>query len=391
MRKKLTNEEFEDRVYKNFDRTKLMLLDNYKNHKTKIKVQTLFGIHLVSPQDLLKGTMPTIMSAINKTEYYVKSVTEVHGDKYDYSLLKYEGQKNKVTIICPLHGEFIQNPSSHKNGTGCKKCGTEATKEKLLKSQDDFLKEVKQLKNDYDYSCAIYKGSFEKVEIICKNHGSFFQSPTNHLKGDGCPKCYYSKIGDRLKSNTEKFIEKANNIHNYKYTYSKINYINAITLVTITCKIHGDFEQTPNAHLSGHGCRKCANDILSDRLSDNPIGWRYSNWQKSAEISKNFDSFKVYVIKCWNEEEEFYKIGKTYLKIEERFRKNQTLKMPYNYKDVVQIVFEDAITCSHAENIFKSCNKINKYSPKIKFAGDCECFSKLDLTCFEEYNIEITD
>ena len=50
---------------------------------------------------------------------------------------------------------------------------------------------------------------------------------------------------------TEQFIEKARSIHGDKYNYSKVNYINNKTKVTITCSEHGDFEQIPYNHLQG--------------------------------------------------------------------------------------------------------------------------------------------
>ena len=50
------------------------------------------------------------------------------------------------------------------------------------------------------------------------------------------------------------FIEKANLVHNNKYDYSLVNYINNKTKVKIICKIHGAFEQIPDSHLRGRGC-----------------------------------------------------------------------------------------------------------------------------------------
>ena len=55
----------------------------------------------------------------------------------------------------------------------------------------------------------------------------------------------------------EEFIQRASTIHNNKYLYDKVNYVNTSTKVTITCPIHGDFKQTPNNHLQGQGCQKC--------------------------------------------------------------------------------------------------------------------------------------
>ena len=56
-----------------------------------------------------------------------------------------------------------------------------------------------------------------------------------------------------------KFIEKANKRHNFRYNYSKVEYINSATKVCIICPEHGEFWQTPAAHVSGAECPKCAN------------------------------------------------------------------------------------------------------------------------------------
>ena len=56
------------------------------------------------------------------TEQYIERAREVHGNKYDYSKIEYKGNKTKVCIICPIHGEFWQNASSHLQGRGCSLC-----------------------------------------------------------------------------------------------------------------------------------------------------------------------------------------------------------------------------------------------------------------------------
>ena len=58
-------------------------------------------------------------------------------------------------------------------------------------------------------------------------------------------------------TNKTEFITKANEVHDNFYDYSKVEYINSSTKVIISCKIHGDFEQIPNSHLSGNGCTVC--------------------------------------------------------------------------------------------------------------------------------------
>ena len=59
------------------------------------------------------------------------------------------------------------------------------------------------------------------------------------------------------KLTTKEFILKANIVHNNKYNYSLVNYINSKSKVIIICPIHGEFEQTPRKHLIGQACSKC--------------------------------------------------------------------------------------------------------------------------------------
>lgn len=112
--------------------------------------------------------------------------------------------------------------------------------------------------NSYDYSLFIYKGNKIKSNIKCKVCSNIFQqTPNNHLKGQGCPKCKYIKIGNIKRLTLKEFIEKARLIHGDKYDYSKVIYINAVNKICIVCHNHGEFWQTPNAHLSNRGCPIC--------------------------------------------------------------------------------------------------------------------------------------
>ena len=111
-------------------------------------------------------------------------------------------------------------------------------------------------KNKYDYSKVIYENTHSKVEIICKEHGSFFQTPASHSSGTGCPSC-----GGSIKRNNDTFIQKAKSVHGDKYDYSKVNYVNAHTKVTIGCHLHGDWDTLPCNHTTRKsGCPKCRNE-----------------------------------------------------------------------------------------------------------------------------------
>ena len=140
----------------------------------------------------------------------------------------------------------------------------------IKKTKEDYIEEAQKIHNyKYDYSQIIElpKRDF-RVNIICQQHGIFEQSFHKHLSGDGCKKCAFEKIGkDKIEKAKNKFINDVTIKHNNKYNYSKLNYISAKEKIIITCPIHGDFEQTPNSHLNGNGCGKCANEKTKERMA----------------------------------------------------------------------------------------------------------------------------
>lgn len=112
--------------------------------------------------------------------------------------------------------------------------------------------------NRYDYSNVVYVNNKTYVDIICKIHGVFSQSPNMHLRGHGCPYCGGTKI-----LTTEEFILKAREIHGNRFDYSKSMYINGKTKIEVICKKHGSFFVTPNMHMNKnrhYGCPKCATE-----------------------------------------------------------------------------------------------------------------------------------
>ena len=187
----------------------------------------------------------------NSVEFIEKS-KEIHGDKYDYSKVEYVNSNTKVTIICKIHGEFIQKPNNHLFGKGCCKCAG-----RYQYSTDEFIEKAKEIHEDkYDYSKVEYVKSNEKVIIICKKHGEFLQSPANHLQGNGCITCV--DRGGTQRYDNDEFIKVAKETHSDKYDYSKVEYINSQTKVIIICKEHGEFNQLPNSHIRGAGCPICS-------------------------------------------------------------------------------------------------------------------------------------
>ena len=193
------------------------------------------------------------------TKEFIEEAKKVHGNKYDYSKVTYTKAKEKICIICPIHGEFWQTPDNHIHGKKCPKC-----RNRIKKTTEQFIKEARKIHgNKYDYKKVEYVNNSTKVCIICPIHGEFWQTPKQHLKGHGCPKCAFEKNKDVNRGNLEEFIQHAKGIHGDRYDYSKVEYVNNRTKVCIICKEHGEFWQKPYNHLSGKGCPKCANKNMT--------------------------------------------------------------------------------------------------------------------------------
>ena len=143
--------------------------------------------------DVLWGRgCPTCGGSVPHTrDTFIKKSIQKHGDIYDYVAVKnFSSNTSKVEIICRTHGPFIQRVANHLRGNGCPTCGNEKTANKTRKGKDVFVEKAnKKHVFLYNYSKVRYNGAHEKVEIICKEHGSFYQSPNHHLRGDGCPIC----------------------------------------------------------------------------------------------------------------------------------------------------------------------------------------------------------
>ena len=143
----------------------------------------------------------------------------------------------------------------------------------------DFINKSKEKYGDlYDYSKTEYKGNKIKTCVICTIHGEFWQTLYNHLEGNGCPKCAYLKGASEKASSIEKFIKKANGVHNNFYSYDNVIYNRAKIKVKIMCPIHDEFEQTPDHHLSGAGCPECAKNY----------NYTTKEWVIKASIKHNY-------------------------------------------------------------------------------------------------------
>lgn len=301
---KKTLKEFKEELKK--IQPKLIVTGEYINSDTKIEIKDELNIkYLCTPFKLLQNRVPSILSAIDKNQAFKAKAEHVHGKKYNYELVKYTNSDVKIKIICQKHGVFEQRPSGHLNGKGCKKCRDVSNGLKKRIDKIDFINRCKFIhKEEYDYSKTNYINAKNKVEIICKKHGSFLQNPYNHLNKYGCPKCKNEKISNAAKKNS--------------------------------------------------------------------YGWSKTNWIKKHNTTINSNP-KLYVIKCFDDNEEFIKIGITLRSLKIRYP--GIYQMPYKYEilkeinDTIEKVFD-------LEQKIKKTFKKNKHIPKKIFSGMYECYDK---------------
>lgn len=237
----------------------------------------------------------------------------------------------------------------------------ETTQTKRLakrKTLDQFITESKAVHGDkYDYSQTEYKNVEAKVTIICPIHGEFSQKARRHTGGMGCAKC-----SPKAKLTKEMFVERSRSIHGDRYDYVEAVYLRSDVSVKIKCHKHGYFEQRPTAHMSGSGCPKCFNSSLGKH-----------SYQKHCS-EKHDGSANLYIIRCFNKKESFYKVGITAKSIQGRFPTKKI--MPYDY-EVVKFVNTRASNAWDLEKAIRKILKGYKYLPEISFQGVGECYKEI--------------
>ena len=309
---------------------------------------------------------------------FLDRAKEIHGDKYDYSKSVCIGSNSKITVTCLVHGDWQLDARSHLRGNGCQRCANQA---KAALSNEtarrEFVDKANKIHNNlYSYEKFIYRTNKEKGVVSCRLHGDYLQTPNSHLAGAGCRECgIISYSTPKREKSAQTFIERAKKVHGDAYDYSETVYTKSRIKVSIKCRKHGQYEQYPVSHLNGMGCSLCGHERTTEAHIENPIGWGVSCWEKCAENSKHFDSFKVYILLLSNENEKFYKIGRTFNKTETRIK-----NIPYKVEVLHEIKNKDAKVIFDLEHHLKRKYKDYKYIPKICFGGMQECFSELDIS-----------
>lgn len=368
-RTKFSHEEYLNALYnKNiyYKNKEFEIISEYKGRNSYILIKDRYGIVQINSGALLQGVKPVISSALDKSNYFINKAREVHGDRYDYSKVEYKGYHSKVIITCAEHGDFLQAVCSHLNGSGCFFCGNNEKINTHLYSQEAFINKANIIHNNkYDYSSVVYTKAKNTIEIICPTHGVFHQKAAAHLHGGGCLKCANETISKKLSLSQEAFIKKAQEVHGDKYDYSKSVYIKGTDKIEIICPVHGSFYQQAASHLRGTNCNKCQLKALAINKE---------SWVNSG---KGRDGI-FYIIKCWDNDELFYKLGITHKdSVAKRYKGK--ISMPYNYEVIYQYSNCNKNLIWDIESNLKSYIKPIRYKPSKKFNGCLtECFIDYD-------------
>jgi hypothetical protein len=273
-------------------------INEYKNVETKVPIKCPFhGIFWQSPHVHMDGQgcddcghISSGMKQRLTKEQFLQKAKEIHGDTYDYSQIIYTVQREKVIIICGLHGPFPQAPSDHiYDANGCPTCAGN----KRLTLAEFLINAYAVHGDEYDYS---FVGddirSKRDVKIVCRQHGPYTQMPYVHTtRGQGCAEC--GRLSKYL--TTDEFIAKAKSIHYNTYDYSLVEYTHSNHPVKIICKKHGLFLQSAHGHLTGYGCSLCVRTVSLAETSwlDHlmiPNEWR----QKSIRINDKLYRLDAY-------------------------------------------------------------------------------------------------
>ena len=193
---------------------------------------------------------------------FLDEASKIHNGYYDYSKVVFTGKTKKVIVICPKHGEFLQEPRKHLEGQGCNHCGVERTANIQRKSLDTFIKQSKEIHGEdhYNYNNVKYINDHTKVDIYCNICEKIFQQkPSHHLKGCGCNDCGIEKRSiQKIEIASFNFWKVAN--EDELFDFSKFKYKKSRMNGDCICKkCNIEFPISPNNYLRGKGCPTCRN------------------------------------------------------------------------------------------------------------------------------------
>lgn len=197
---------------------------------------------------------------INWQEEFSRRVRERHGDKFDITNSVYVNSKTPVVAVCKYHGEFSALPSAYYNGIACPGCVKEHARNIKMLSMDEFVKKFyDRFGKIITFDKSVYVDYSTPITATCPIHGDFIRTPNKLMEGFCCPECAKKREHDRLTLTQEEFLSRIEEQFGDLYDTSLALYVSAKTPVSMICREHGIFKQTPEMLFNGYGCPHCSN------------------------------------------------------------------------------------------------------------------------------------
>lgn len=195
---------FEKRVFEKYGNEYDISKAIYKGYYYPLEIICQkHGVQYRTPAQIYIGSICKSCSREHITEKqrdtnedFIKKATIKHKGKYIYTHCNYIDAKHDVVITCPIHGDFTQNANSHLNGNGCPKCSSQRFSFMTNDEREECFRNIHGEKYKYDWDT--YIKNHEPMDMYCKKHGLFRQTPSKHLFGNGCPKCKRSHLEDEI-------------------------------------------------------------------------------------------------------------------------------------------------------------------------------------------------
>lgn len=348
-----------------FDYSKVVYVDTHTPVEVYCKKHDF--TFSTSPKEHKKGTRcyrcgreAQIQKAKKSDDIFIKQMFELYGDNYDVSGMNYINTKTDIEVVCKKHGKFEKKPCELLEGKACDKCSKRANTKSTNK--DIFIEEARKVYGDKDdYTKTDIISARDTIQVTCTKHNlTFDKSISTYLLGWGCPKCSAENYRKLRAIPKEDYYRRANEAHGNKYTYNN-DYITSAHAITFYCKEHGRQRRNSYEHLRGAGCRKC-----------DSFGNRQDKLTKQGYIrTANGRVTELYLIKCKDDRETFYKIGKTFRGIKSRFSGKL---LPYEY-EIILTHESDAGEIWDLEELLHLKFQEFRYNPKKYFAGVTECYN----------------
>lgn len=305
MPKKLTQEEYEKKLFEKFN-GEYTCLGKYINNSTKIlhrhnKPECNYHEWEVLPANLICkipkagcpicGREKNVISQRKKLEEYKKEFYNKYKDEYTILSDEYINNKSKILIKCNKCGNILEKTAYHSlNDKNLCSCSITREKNRHINNENykEFLpNNIIPLENYIGYNIKI-----KHKCLICNN--MWYSTPHNILNGNNCPNCKKNKLKLRNHSAKSNFFEKLGDDYVLESEYIKSN-----SKILIKHKLcNSIFETTPHKFTSCPICYK--NYTSSEEFEEKFKKLSNGEYILKSEYKTRKDKIKIYHKECKN-------------------------------------------------------------------------------------------